>query len=109
MNESSDLLVLRDDRSTGNASESDLPSVAFERSIDESGSHTVDVAFGFCVRESLIGGRLLETGYVLDVSSSTSGSSCSEQSENRIRNSIRIVALQRSTHSDEELLVRVLL
>ena len=60
LDQSCDFLVLRDDRIARDTRESNLAGVAFERSIDEGGSHSVDVSLGFRIGERLIGSRLLK-------------------------------------------------
>lgn len=48
------------DSGAGNAGETDFASVAFQGSVDEGRCHTIDVAGGFGVGESLVGGSLLQ-------------------------------------------------
>lgn len=59
LDECLDFLVLRSLRAR-NARESDLAGISLEGSEDQCSGHSVDVALGFGVRESLIGSRLLE-------------------------------------------------
>src|SRR5882757_5581179 len=89
-----------------NASQSNLASVSLQSSEDQSISLTCHIPSCLCVGESLIGGCLVETVQICNLSSTGSGGCVTEKTEDGVLDLVGVVEVQVDTDTIEKSVVR---
>lgn len=92
-----------------NASQSNLASVSLQSSEDQSISLTCHIPSCLCVGESLIGGSLVETVQVGNLSSTGRGGCVTEKTEDGVLNLVGVIEVQVDTDPIKKSVVRVFL